>query len=73
MKQDMERLYKDEFGGLVSNGTKYSLTYIGHVLPYLAKQMVTAYHNNIKEDFITRLMRFINKMTEKYEKILLEK
>jgi hypothetical protein len=67
MKQDMEEFYEDEFKGLLSNPTGYCRSGLGHVLPYLATQMVTAYHNNVKEHFMTRILRFINKMTGDYE------
>ena len=36
-------------------------------IPYLATQMHTAIHNNLKEHFIKRLLRFINLTTPTYE------
>ena len=67
MKQDMEESYEYEFKGLLSNPTGYCRSGLGHALPYLATQMVTAYHNNINEHFMTKLLRFINKTGGDYE------
>ena len=68
MKQDMKEFYEDEFKDLLSNPTGYCRTHLGCILPYLATQMVTAYHNNIKQHFMTRILRFVNRTTEDYEK-----
>ena len=72
MEQDMEKFYEDEFKGLLSNPTGCCRSGLGHVLPYLATQMVTSYHNNIKEHFMTRLLRFINKTAGDYEGDIIE-
>ena len=40
------------------------------LLPYLATQIHTAIHNNLKEHFVTRLYRFINKTATPYEQDL---
>ncbi len=64
---DMMRFYLSDFGNLLSRPDRFCLDGLSHVLPYLATQMLTAYHNNIKEHFVKRLFGFVNKTVSEYE------
>jgi hypothetical protein len=57
----------NDFTKLLSRQERLCLDGLSHVLPYLAKQMLTAYHNNIKEHFVKRLFGFVNKTVSEYE------
>jgi hypothetical protein len=46
---------------------KHDLRNFTYLLPYLATQMHTGLYNNLKEHFLTRLLRFINKTVSEYE------
>lgn len=67
LQVDLEQFYAQEFQPLLSHEEKHDLRNYTYLLPYLATQMHTGIHNNLKEHFITRLLRFINKTTTQYE------
>ena len=67
MNADVMQFYMDDFTKLLSRQERLCLDGLSHVLPYLAKQMLTAYHNNIKEHFVKRLFGFVNKTVSEYE------
>ena len=70
LQAELDAFYKDEFKPLLAHEDKFDLRCYGYLLPYLATQMHTAIHNNLKEHFVTRLLRFINKTAEMYEEDL---
>ena len=61
--------YLNDFRFILSREERVPLVGLSHVLLCLAKQMLTAYHNNIKEHFVKRLLRFINQTVPKDENI----
>lgn len=71
-EQELNDFYKKEFEPLI-NKPKFNLKSKTHIIPYLAIQINTAFFNNIKEHFITRIRRFMNIMCpfkiEKEEKV----
>ena len=70
LQAKLDAFYKDEFKPLLAHEDKFDLCCYSYLLPYLATQMHTAIHNNLKEHFVTRLLRFINKTAEMYEEDL---
>ena len=70
LQAELDAFYKDEFKPLLAHEDKFDLCCYSKLLPYLATQMHTAIHNNLKEHFVTRLLRFINKTAEMYEEDL---
>jgi hypothetical protein len=67
LQKELDDFYSKEFQSLLVHTEKHDLKNFTFLLPYLATQMHTAINNNLKEHFITRLLRFINKTTSKYE------
>ena len=67
---ELNAFYTQEFKPLLSHEEKFDMRYYSHLLSYLATQMHTAIHNNLKEHFVTRLLRFINKTAPAYEECL---
>ena len=61
--------YSNDFRFLLFREERFLSVGLSHVLPYSAKQMLTAYHNNIKEHFVKRFLRFINQIVSKYENV----
>ncbi len=69
MSEDMMTFYLCDFRFLLSREERFPLVGLSHVLLYLAKPMLTAYHNNIKEHFVKRLLRYVNQIVPKDENI----
>jgi hypothetical protein len=67
LQKELEDFYTREFQPLLAHSEKHDLRNFTTLLPYLATQIHTGLHNNLKEHFITRLLRFINKTTSVYE------
>jgi hypothetical protein len=67
LRKELEDFYTKEFQPLLAHKEKHDLRNFTTLLPYLATQIHTGLHNNLKEHFITRLLRFINKTTPIYE------
>ena len=67
LQTELEDFYQNEFQPLLAHAEKHDLRNYTYLLPYLATQMHTALHVNLKEHFVTRLLRFINKTTSPYE------
>ena len=67
LQAELEQFYQKEFQPLLARAEKHDLRNYTYLLPYLATQMHTGLHNNLKEHFITRLLRFINKTTSSFE------
>lgn len=70
LQKELEDFYTVEFQPLLAHKEKHDLRNFTYLLPYLATQMHTGLHNNLKEHFITRLLRFINKTVSIYEECL---
>ena len=70
LQAELDAFYENEFKSLPAHEDKFDLRCYGYLLPYLATQMHTAIHNNLKEHFVTRLLRFINKTAEMYDEDL---
>ena len=64
-----DNFFEQEFNALITHN-KFDLKNMSFILPYLATQVHTAIHNNLKEHFITRLYRFINTTVTSYEQDL---
>jgi hypothetical protein len=56
---ELDAFYQNEFGPLI-NKSKFDLKNKSYLTPYLAQQIQTAFNNNLKEHFITRIRRFMN-------------
>jgi hypothetical protein len=69
LQERLATFYEHEFKALITHN-KFDLKNMSFLLPYLATQVYTAIHNNLKEHFITRLYRFINKTVMPYEQDL---
>ena len=67
LKNELEDFYTSEFQPLLAHKEKHDLRNFSNLLSYLATQIHTGLHNNLKEHFITRLLRFINKTVSIYE------
>lgn len=67
LQKELEGFYSKEFQPLLMHSEKHDLRNFTYLLPYLATQMHTGLHNNLKEHFVTRLLRFINKTVSGYE------
>lgn len=67
LQTELEDFYTREFQPLLAHKDKHDLRNFTYLLPYLATQMHTGLHNNLKEHFVTRLLRFINKTASAYE------
>ena len=70
MQEELDEFYNLEFKQLLAHEDKFDLCNYSFLLPYLATQMHTAINNNLKEHFVTRLLRFINKTAQVYEEDL---
>ena len=70
LQAELDAFYEKEFKPLLAHEDKFDLCCYSYLLPYLATQMHTAIHNNLKEHFVTRLLRFINKTAEMYDEDL---
>ena len=70
MQTELDTFYISEFKPLLAHDDKFELRNYTFLLPYLATQMHTAIHNNLKEHFVTRLLRFINKTARVHEQDL---
>ena len=62
LAEELKRFYEAEYQPLL-NHEKTNLKNMPHMLPYIATQIHTAFHNNIQEHFVQHLLRFINKTT----------
>ena len=69
LQEELSSFYESEFKTLITHD-KFDLKNMSFLLPYLATQIHTAIHNNLKEHFVTRLYRFINKTATSYEQDL---
>ncbi len=58
-QKELDDFYIKEFLPLIQKD-KFNLKNKSYLIPYLAIQIQTAFNNNIKEHFITRLRRFMN-------------
>jgi hypothetical protein len=63
LQKELDAFYAKEFQPLLMHSEKHDLRNFTYLLPYLATQMHTGLHNNLKEHFLTRFLRFINKTT----------
>jgi mRNA-degrading endonuclease YafQ of YafQ-DinJ toxin-antitoxin module len=59
LEKELDEFYENEFRPLIKK-EKYNLKNKSYLIPYLAIQINTSFHNNIKEHFITRIRRFMN-------------
>lgn len=62
LESELRNFYENQYKQVLTH-EKHDLKNLSYLLPYLATQMHTAIHNNLKEHFIKRLIRFINKTT----------
>ena len=69
LQKELAIFYEAEFKSLIMHD-KFDLKNMSFLLPYLATQIHTAIHNNLKEHFVTRLYRFINNTVTPYEQDL---
>jgi hypothetical protein len=67
LQSKLDAFYTNHFKTVLDHDEKHDLCNLTYNIPYLATQMHTAIHNNLKEHFIKRLLRFINLTTTKYE------
>jgi len=58
---ELDDFYNNEYQPCI-NKQKYNLMGKGFVIPYLAQHIETAFSNNLKVHFITRMRRFMNIM-----------
>ena len=70
LQLELDAFYTNHFRTVLDHDEKHNLCNLTFNIPYLATQMHTAIHNNLKEHFIIRLLRFINLTTTEYEKDL---
>ena len=62
---ELNKFYEDEFQSIYKH-TKYILTGLNYVLPYLCIGISTCLSTNIKEHFSERIVKFINKLGSIY-------
>ena len=67
LEAELQAFYDTEFKSLLSHTDKFDIKRMSYVFPYLAEQIHTGLHNNIKIHFYTRLMRFVNITAQNYE------
>ena len=67
LQQELQHFYEEHFVSVLDHKDKHDLCNLTYNIPYLATQMHTAIHNNMKEHFVTRLLRFINLTATEYE------
>lgn len=67
LEAELQAFYDTEFKSLLSHADKFDIKHMSYVFPYLAEQIHTGLHNNIKIHFYTRLMRFVNITAQDYE------
>ena len=70
MQAELDAFYISEFKPLLARDDKFELRNYTSLLPYLATQMRAAIHNNLKEHFATRLLRFVNKTARAHDEDL---
>ena len=71
-KNELNDFYDNEFKPLLNRKEKFDLTNKCFLIEYLSVQMATAYNNNIKEHFITRMRRFMNLTKPEVKSLILE-
>lgn len=59
LENELNTFYDIEFAPLI-NKPKFDLRNKSYITPYIAKQINTAFYNNLKEHFITRIRHFMN-------------
>ena len=67
LQNELALFYELEFKHLLTHTNKHDLRLLTQVMSYLATQIHTGIMNNLKEHFVTRLLRFINQTTPDYE------
>ena len=67
LQSKLDAFYIKHFKTVLDHDEKQDLCNLTYNIPYLATQMHTAIHNNLKEHFTKRFLRFINLTTTKYE------
>jgi hypothetical protein len=64
-ENELNTFYDTEFAPLI-NKPKFDLRNKSYITPYIAKQINTAFYNNLKEHFITRIRHFMNMIKPDY-------
>lgn len=64
-ENELNTFYENEFAPLI-NKQKFDLRNKSYITPYIAKQINTAFYNNLKEHFITRIRHFMNMIKPDY-------
>lgn len=64
-ENELNTFYENEFAPLI-NKPKFDLKNKSYITPYIAKQINTAFYNNLKEHFITRIRHFMNMIKPDY-------
>lgn len=64
-ENELNTFYENEFAPLI-NKPKFDLRNKSYITPYIAKQINTAFYNNLKEHFITRIRHFMNMIKPDY-------
>ena len=73
MQTELDAFYISEFKSLLVHDDKFELRNYKFLLPYLATEMHTAIHNNLKEHSVTRLWHcFVDKAQESRHRVLLQ-
>ena len=67
LQSKLDAFYIKHFKTVLDHDEKHDPCNLTYNIPYLATQMHTAIHNNLKEHYIKRFLRFINLTTTKYE------
>jgi len=70
LQDELNSFYETEFKVVLTHEEKYDRKNMSYLFPYLVTQIHTGIHNNLKEHFITRLLRFINNTVGSFEKDL---
>ncbi len=64
-ENELNTFYENEFAPLIDK-PKFDLRNKSYITPYIAKQINTAFYNNLKEHFITRIRHFMNMIKPDY-------
>ena len=73
LKSKLDAFYISHFKTVLDHDEKHDLRNLSYNIPYLVRQMHTAIHNNLKEHFVKRLLRFVNLTTRECEGELTKK
>jgi len=61
LQQKLQHFYQEQFQPLLGDRPPFSLRNKSYLIPYLAQKIETGFHNNLRNHFLTRFRRYLNR------------